>query len=275
MNTFFHILTFGIIALLYTHFTIQNTAPDDISIFEASNESNERIQKICDNKHVLIFLRELETNKDDFCITTDADEPTTLHINDAKRVFEKSETPLLSTQNFVNLSTTNHKIISPPGSYFAGHNVMCGSKDAKTETLTHNYHRKFIEVVEGEIELRIVPFSKMANYQIDNNYMKYSFSSPSVLNQGELCIIPSGYLVNIPPNCFYNIRFICSYNYCVDYSYHSVVSLVSNLHHIAIYYMQQHNIQYVPDGIKTVDNTSKQLIPVEKKENDPETHKTQ
>jgi hypothetical protein len=39
--------------------------------------------------------------------------------------------------------------------------------------------------------------------------------------------------------------------------------------------MQQHNIQYLPDGIKAVDDTSKQLIPVEKKEDDPENHKTQ
>ena len=263
MNTFLHILIFGVIALLYTHFTIQNATSDEINIYEVDNESNHRIQTICDSKQALVFLRDLDRIDDDFCIETDTTGSAMIDIRDAKSLFAQTKEPICSIQNFVSVNSSNHKLVAPPASIFAGYNILCGSKDAKTPTLTHNYYRKFIHVQDGEIELHISPFSNSAGYYIEPDYANYTFSAPIEMPEGQSCVVPSGYLISIPPNCFYTVRFICDYNYCVDYSYHSLVSLVSNLHHIGIFYMQQQKIQYIPDWVKPARTTSKALVPLD------------
>lgn len=249
MNYIIHIFLFIIIFLFYIHFYNQNTYSNSLQIYELDYNNNYDLQKICDLKQPTIFKYNLNsiTNFDINILFDNSNS-----IVPIKQISEfLIENNTISTQNFVNIEDDSYIDIEPPSSFFVGHNILCGSKNTHTKSLIHNYHRKFIYVDSGKIEINIIPFNSSPNNKIINNYEHYEFFVKQDLSDiGEKCVINKNHIINIPPNCLYSIKFIEDYNICVDYSFHSIVSYISNIHKQLLYLIQQNNIQNTPNNIK-------------------------
>lgn len=253
MNYILHFFLFVIIFVLYINFYRQNSHCDISQIYELEYVNNHSLQTNCELNQPAVFefyMDPIEETNNTIIIqnTTNND---SVALQDLPTYLKSQTIPVFSTQNFISSINESYIDIQPPTSFFAGHNIICGSQNATTKSYIHNYYRKFLYISEGSIEITFATYNKTPKNKIKSDFVNYEFCiEQDISDIGESCIVEKGHVVYIPANCVYSMKFLQDSNICVDYSFHSFVSGISNAHKQAIYWMQQYNVYETPNELK-------------------------
>ena len=253
MNYIIHFFLFIVIFILYINFHKQNNYNDISQIYELEYVNNHSLQSSCDVNQPAIFEYYIEPIQESNTLLFHNSDSSDISVEykDLSAFLKSKTTPVISTQNFIDTNNDSHNAIQPPLSYFVGHNIICGSRNAVSKSFIHNYYRKFLYVSEGSIEVNILSYNHTPNNAMKNDFVNYEFSiDQNISNIGKKCVIEKGNVIFIPPNCVYSIEFLDSSNICIDFSFHSLISILSNIHKQVIYFMQQSNISKTPSELK-------------------------
>ena len=253
MNYIIHFFLFFVIFILYINFYKQNNYNNISQIYELEYVNNHSLQSSCDVNQPAIFEYYIEPIEESNAITFQNSDSSDISVDykDVSTFLQTTTTPVISTQNFIDTYNDSHIAIQPPLSYFVGHNILCGSQNSISKSFIHNYYRKFLYVSEGSIEITILSYNKAPNNAIKTDFVNYEFFiEQDISNIGETCVIEKGHIIYIPSNCVYSIKFLDTSNICIDFSFHSFISMLSNAHKQIIYIMQQSNISKTPSELK-------------------------
>lgn len=268
-SSIIHFFLFLAVLIIYIHFYNQNLYPENLDIYELEFINNHSLQKTCDLKKPFIFDYPGEpfVSEESIVFTSSSNG----NMNDASNASANISVPYSQLDSF--LSSTNNSSSSnyvdfnhsfansflPPSSVFAGYNVLCGSDGVCTKTFLHNYYRKFIYVETGSVEIYFLSHKQSISPKIISDFVKYEFSSNTdiISLATEKCTLQTGNIIYIPSNCLYCIVYKDKSNICIDMSYHSMVSFISNIHKIGLYYIQQSNILQTPTNIKKYEVSTK------------------
>ena len=261
-SSIIHFFLFLAVFIIYIHFHNQNSYPDNLDI---------TLQKTCDLKKPFLFEYIGEpflsqdsvlftgSNHTDSHASTDADN---VSVPFSQLSSFLSSTNNSSSSNYIETDNLLYNSFSPPSSTFAGYNVLCGSQDVCSKVFTHNYYRKFIYVETGSVEIYFLSHQQSISSKIISDYVNFEFSSDSNILSlaSEKCTVQAGNIVYIPSNCLYCIVYKDKSNICIDMSYHSIISFLSNIHKIGLYYIQQSNILQTPSNIKKYEPSAPAVL---------------
>ena len=274
-SSIIHFFLFLAVLIIYIHFYNQNLYPENLDIYELEFINNHSLQKTCDLKKPFIFDYPGEpfVSEESIVFTSSSNG----NMNDATNASNASNasadisvpysqldsflssTNNSSSSNYVDFNHSFANSFLPPSSVFAGYNVLCGSDGVCTKTFLHNYYRKFIYVETGSVEIYFLSHKQSISPKIISDFVKYEFSSNTdiISLATEKCTLQTGNIIYIPSNCLYCIVYKDKSNICIDMSYHSMVSFISNIHKIGLYYIQQSNILQTPTNIKKYEVSTK------------------
>lgn len=268
-SSIIHFFLFLAVLIIYIHFYNQNLYPENLDIYELEFINNHSLQKTCDLKKPFIFDYPGEpfVSEESIVFTSSSNG----NMNDASNASADISVPYSQLDSFLsstnNCSSSNYVDFNhsfansflPPSSVFAGYNVLCGSDGVCTKTFLHNYYRKFIYVETGSVEIYFLSHKQSISPKIISDFVKYEFSSNTdiISLAAEKCTLQTGNIIYIPSNCLYCIVYKDKSNICIDMSYHSMVSFISNIHKIGLYYIQQSNILQTPTNIKKYEVSTK------------------
>jgi hypothetical protein len=263
-SSIIHFFLFLAVFIIYIHFHNQNSYPDNLDIYELEFINNHTLQKTCDLKKPFLFeyVGEPFLSQDSVLFTGSNTDADNVSVPFSQLSSFLSSTNNSSSSNYIETDNLLYNSFSPPSSTFAGYNVLCGSQDVCSKVFTHNYYRKFIYVETGSVEIYFLSHQQSISPKIISDYVNFEFSSDSNILSlaSEKCTVQAGNIVYIPSNCLYCIVYKDKSNICIDMSYHSIISFLSNIHKIGLYYIQQSNILQTPSNIKKYEPSAPAVL---------------
>lgn len=245
MNILLHFFIIIIITIFYFNIYEQNKKISTIEVYENDYTNNNDLQKICKKDPIISYMNDVyinpidpslninlfNNNDDSFIIIPYETLNASLQYNKTNKYYTKN--------NFLYGEPEFSKYIKPSSCFFSNLEIMGGSQNTKTNNYIHNYYRKFLYISEGQVTIHIKPHE---NETINADYINYIFNVNDISTKYIEFTIYQGQMLYIPPNTIYKITYNDS-SILHNYSYHSISSFLSNIHHICLYYLQQTNTE--------------------------------
>ena len=261
MHTLFHIILIFFSILLYFHISKHIDyihASDNNNSFFIEYKNNRELQQLCDKDKILIFdspcnlvyngIVHLSNSYDDETIEVPYDAFIKLMYCKKKSYYFSNNTPILYEHQ--ELSSYIHNPISVNQQCF----LLGGPCGYSTPHLFHTFHRKFLFVASGSIQLKLQPLKPYHN--IDTNIKNLHYSVGNVEPYDDENIdLKSGQIVFIPHNYIYKMIYCEDVNVVYDLTCHSISSLSANLKDIILHKIQTRNV-----SIKNFDIDADEMI---------------
>jgi len=250
MNTILHFFIIFIIIIFYFNIYEQNKSITSIEIYENDYTNNNELQKICKTDPIISNMNDLYIQPVDLSFN--------INLNDSKdksniiipyeslniSLQQNKKNEYYTQHNFIYGEPEFSRFIKPPSCFFANLEILGGSSNAFTSCVTHNYYRRFLYVESGNISIHIKP---RKDETVNPDYVNYIFNvtdtdTDTVNDSFTDFTISRGQMLYIPPNTIYKIVYN-EPSILHKYSYHSISSILSNLNHICLYYIQTTNTE--------------------------------
>ena len=209
MHTFYAIILFILILILYSQIIFQLKKGDDLEIYETDFTSNKDLNDSANLKQPFIFLfseydnnlkhislNQLITDYGSFDVfvkdKTDyhADKPSqrivltlnaasTLIKTDAdSKYFSDSNQYIIEETGIQKYYNQFDKYLKPFFSVFSKYDVLFGAVGATTPLTYHTYERRYLYVTSGKLSVKMTPWRSNKYAIINKNYKEYEFTSP-------------------------------------------------------------------------------------------------
>lgn len=248
MHTLFHIILIFLSILLYFHILkhidyIQVTDTNNSFFIEYNN--NKQLQQLCDKDKILVFdspcnvlyngIIHLSNTDDDETIEVPYDAFTKLMYCKKKSYYFSNNTPIFFEHQ--ELSSYIHNPISVNQQCF----LLGGPCGYSTPYLFHTFHRKFLFVASGSIQLKLQPLRPHHDVDINIKNLQYSVGNVDTSDDETIDLTP-GQIVFIPHNYVYKMMYCEPVNVVYDLTCHSISSLCVNLKDIILHKIQARNV---------------------------------
>jgi len=270
MDTLVNVVIFVIVLILYIHITAQFKKSEDLEIYEMDYVNNQQLNETCDLRQPVLF--ELNTIEPDLFYNVEIDD--NVNIKD-RNDFETGDFITMPYSNADTLIKTDPKsrfysednidvvynkiadeYLKPHLNLVTKHDIMFGSKGARTALKYHTGSRKFICVNTGKITVKMTPWKSRKYLHNISDYEHYEFRSPidvwdpqpKYLNDYEKVKflefdVDNGYVLYIPPYWFYSIKYFDEYTQLSEYNYNTAINCLANTNKYCMYYLQQSNLK--------------------------------
>lgn len=261
MHTLFHIILIFFSILLY--FNILKhidyiDAVDTHNSFVIEYNNNRELQQLCDKDKILVFdspcnivyngIIHLSNSDDDETVEVPYDAFTKLMYCNKKSYYFSNKTPIFSEHQ--ELSSYIHNPISVNQQCF----LLGGPCGYSTPYLFHTFHRKFLFLVSGSIQLKLQPLKSHHNIDTNIKNLHYSVGNVETSDDENIDLKP-GQIVFIPHNYIYKMIYCEPVNVVYDLNCHSISSLCANLKDIILHKIQTRNV-----SIKNFDIVADEMI---------------
>lgn len=275
MHTFYAIVIFIIIVILYSQLVFQLKKGDDLEIFETDFTTNAELNKSTLLKQPFIFrFSEFDSSLKNVNITQDygSFDVVVKDINDYYNdkpgnksigLSLNAANALISTDPDAKFySDTNQYFIEETGvkkyyqnldKYLQPHFCVFSKYDvgfgAGSPLLYHTYERRFLYVSAGSIRVKMCPWRSSKYIVINKNYNTYEFSSPlNAWSPQDIYLnsynkikfiefsVPAGSILYVPPFWFYSCKYEDTNTYVHSFNYGSPMNLVANAGNLLNYY---------------------------------------
>lgn len=281
MHTFYAILIFIIIVILYSQLMFQLKKGDELEIFETDYTTNAELNTSTYLKQPFIFrfseydnaLKYVDLEKDygSFDVTVKdlndyyTDKPDikgiTLSLNAASALIATDpDAKFYSDANQYFIEETGlkkyyqnlDKYLQPHFSVFSKYDVGFGSG---TPLLYHTYERRYIYVSSGSMRVKMCPWRSSKYIVINKNYNTYEFSSPlNVWAPQDVYLnsynkikfleftVPAGSVLYVPAFWFYSCKNESGTKaHTLDYG--SPMNLMANAMNLGNYYWNKYGVK--------------------------------
>ena len=275
MHTFYAILVFIIVVILYSQLIFQLKKGDDLEIFETDYVTNAELNKNAMLKQPFIFdfskfdstLQHVDVKQDygsfdvtikdtnDYYNDKPGNKSIVLSLNAASALISTDpDAKFYSDANQYFIEETGikkyyqnlDKYLQPHFSVFSKYDIAFGSG---SPLLYHTYERRFLYVSSGSMRVKMCPWRSSKYIVINKNYESYEFSSPlNVWSPQDIYLnsynkikfleftVPAGSVLYIPPYWFYSCKYEDSNTYVHSFNYGSPMNLVANAGNLIHYY---------------------------------------
>lgn len=288
MHTFYAILVFIIIVILYSQLVFQLKKGDDLEIFETDFITNADLNKSALLKQPFIFafsnfdssLKHVDIvndygsfdvtvkDKNDYYNDKPGNKSITLSLNAANALIATDpDAKFYSDSNSYFIEETGlkkyyqnlDKYLQPHFNVFSKYDVGFG---AGSPLIYHTYERRYMYVASGSMRVKMCPWRSSKYIVINKDYAGYEFSSPlNVWSPQDVYInsynkikfleftVPAGSVLYVPPYWFYSCKYEDSNTYVHSFNYGSPMNLVANLGNLFNHYW----LIFGPDSPKEND----------------------
>lgn len=248
MHILFHIILIFCCIILYFHILkhIDYIDTEDIhNSFFIEYQNNRELQQLCDKDKILIFdspcnieyngIIHLSNSDDDEVVEVPYDAFIKLMYCNKDSYYFSNITPIYS----------EHKELSQLLHLPFSLNNLCvllgGQSGYNTPDLVHSFHRKFLFVSKGSIQVLLQPLTQEHNIHTDIKHLHYNVDNVDT-SKYEIIELNSGQIVFIPHNYIYKIMYREPVNIVYDLTCHSISSLCVNLKDIILHKIQSQNV---------------------------------
>jgi hypothetical protein len=289
MHTFYAIVIFIIVVILYSQLVFQLKKGDDLEIFETDYTTNAEINKSALLKQPFVFafsdfdssLKHVNivndygsfdvTIKDvnDYYNDKPGNKSITLSLNAANALVSTDPDAKFysdANQNFIE-ETGLKKYYQNLDKYFQPHFSVFSKYDfgfgAGTSLLYHTYESRYLYVTSGSMRIKMCPWRSSKYIVINKDYRSYEFSSPlnawkpqdvysNSYNKIKFLefVVPAGSVLFIPPFWFYSCKYEDSNTYVHSFSYGSPMNLLANAGNLFNYYWLIFGPDYKEDAVQ-------------------------
>lgn len=275
MHTFYAIIIFIIVVILYSQLVFQLKKGDDLEIFETDYTTNADLNKSALLKQPFIFafsnfdstLKHIDIVNDygsfdvfikdvnDYYNDKPGNKRITMSLNAASALTATDpDAKFYSDSNGYFIEETGlkkyyqnlDKYLEPHFSVFSKYDVGFG---AGTPLLYHTYERRYLYVVSGSMRVKMCPWRSSKYIIINKDYGTYEFSSPmNVWSPQDVYAnsynkikfleftVPTGSVLYVPPFWFYSCKYEDSNTYVHSLNYGSPMNLLANAGNLFNYY---------------------------------------
>lgn len=171
-------------------------------------------------------------------------------------ISESNSDAIEENKELYNVFFNANPYLKPDFTIQTKYDILVGSSNAYTPLKYHTNYRHFISVITGKLHVKMTPWKSSKYLNPVKDMENYEFRSPyDVWNPNEkhksitekikfveFDIYPN-YCLYVPPYWWYSIKYSNDNdNFACGITYNSIMSTLSNLPDIILYYMQQHNI---------------------------------
>jgi len=209
MHTFYAIVVFLLMLILYSQIIFQLKKGDDLEIYETDFTTNRELNDSANLKQPFIFsfsnydnnlkmisLNQLITDYGSFDVFVKdnrdyyADKPcnsivltltasTVLMKTDSdSKYYSDSNQYFIEETGIQKYYNQFDKYLKPFLSVFSKYDVIFGSVGATTPLIYHTYERRYLYVTSGKLLVKMTPWRSTKYAVINKNYKEYEFSSP-------------------------------------------------------------------------------------------------
>jgi len=245
MNIFLHIIIIIIISIFYINIYEQNKRVDEINVYENEFVSNNELQLICKKDTIITEVSDIYVNPftdpslNVNLINSQDNSIIPIPLDSLNITLDQDKTSKYYTNNNNITASPEFSVhVKPKHCFFSNVELCGGSQNYETSCITHNYYRKFLYINNGNVTVYVKPLN---DAPIKPDYVNYTFNVDcDDKDKFTSFDVVAGHLIYIPPNCIYKIKYNQS-SVIHDYSYHSICSVLSNIHHNLLYFVQQSN----------------------------------
>lgn len=250
MHTLFHIILIFLCVVMYFNILkhmdyIHNENTHDNNSFVIEYQNNRELQYLCDKDKVLIFDSPYHIDYDGIINLSNTSDNEVIKVpfnafiklqkckNDL--YYFSNSTPILDEH--IELS---NRIINPLSIHKKCH-LLGGPQGYITPVFFHNFHRKFLYVSSGSIQISIQPLNSTHIIDKDIATLQYSVGNCDI-SDNETIFLNSGQIIFIPHNYIYNIEYREPVNVVYDITCHSISSFCLNIKDILLNSIQKNNV---------------------------------
>jgi hypothetical protein len=275
MHTFYAIVVFIIVVILYSQLVFQLKKGDDLEIFETDYTTNADLNKSTLLKQPFIFafsdfdssLKHIDIvndygsfdviikDKNDYYADKPGNKSISMSLNAANalvatdpdaKFYSDSNSHFIEDTGLKKYYQNLDKYLEPHFNVFSKYDVGFGGG---TPLLYHTYERRYLYVVSGSMRVKMCPWRSSKYIVINKNYESYEFSSPlNVWTPQDVYAnsynkikfleftVPSGSVLYVPPFWFYSCKYEDSNTYVHSFNYGSPMNLLANAGNLFNYY---------------------------------------
>lgn len=294
MNWWTSIILFFVILFFYVHIQQQWKKGEDLEIYEYEFQNPKELQDTCQWKQPILFemefpkpygfsqlpqlqmadvreIRHLSSQSPNIeLIDLTAESARGLLDTDTKSVFYsyRNSTAVKEHPEWNAWFRTWEPLLKPPFCMSSEYDVWYGSRKTTTITMTHHESHTYLylppETNPAAIRVKMTPPKSEVFLETKRDYVSYEFWSPVDLfhpHDRMKCLdflMKPGFVLYIPPYWFYSIEFQDKKNEVCMVKYTTGANFLANAKHIALYHLQQQNIE--EKWWKPLQNTELPLI---------------
>lgn len=250
------ILVFAIVLLFYIHIQFHWKTSNDIDVAHIEVPQKDTLETIADLRQPFIFNQNTESN---LLITPRTD--SVLMIKDGKEVEvpHKAMLSTLKTEPYLAYLRENDGVFNsdlknlniylrPFMTCSTHHDILFGSKSVTTSLQHKLNYRNYLYVLDGDIEIKLVPPKYSNLLDGDNKYQsKIDIWNQDLTKHIETILIPlkKGDLIFIPAYWWYSIKFNEDDPGCIaTFSYRTFMNTLAIAPQLAIGFLQENNVNY-------------------------------
>lgn len=277
MHTLFHIILIFCCIILYFHILKHidyiDTEYTNNSFF-IEYQNNRELQQMCDKDKILIFDSPCDIDYNGIIHLSNSNDDEVIEVPyDAfiKLMYYKKESYYFSNTTPI---SSEHKELSDLLHIPFSLNNQCvllgGQNGYSTPNLVHSFHRKFLFVSKGSIQLLLQPLTQEHHIHTNIKHLHYSVDNADT-SKYEIIDLNVGQIVFIPHNYIYKMIYCEPVNIVYDLTSHSISSLCVNLKDIILHKIQSRNVCIKDADIDTVvDETGSSQSDIEPNKGDLE-----
>jgi hypothetical protein len=235
-------------------------------------QNNRELQLLCDKDKILIFdspcnieyngIIHLSNSDDDEVIEVPYDAFIKLMYCNKGSYYFSNTTPIYSEHKELS------ELLHIPFSLNNRCVLLGGQSGYNTPDLVNSFHRKFLFISKGSIQVLLQPLTQEHNIHTDIKHLHYSVDNVDT-SKYEQVELKSGQIVFIPHNYIYKIMYCEPVNIVYDLTCHSISSLCVNLKDIILHKIQSQNVYIKDVDIDTeIDETGSSTSVIEPNKDD-------
>jgi hypothetical protein len=260
------IIIFLIMLLLYFHLQFHWKTSNELDIAHISVPDKDTLETIADLRQP--FIMDRESNSE----ITNIEKGLTnkLNIMRNNKILEVPHKILLSTLNTEAVLSLNNQKFLKETDYFETdkkckelsiylkpfmtcstyHDILFGSKGITTTLKRHINYRNFLYVLDGDIEIKLVPpkFSHYLEGDSNDESKLNVWEREKMLNSSNIdtILVPlkKGSLIYLPAYWWYSVRFSSGIGALALFSYRTFVNTLAILPQLGIKFIQDSNTSY-------------------------------
>jgi len=288
---FVSFIIFIIVLFLYLHITSEWKQSQDLEIYEMDFESNGQLQEVCNVKQPVLFEFKsvspqffekmrveyfLEKNGvqdvnvkdiDDYVKLTSVDSIVVPFQTAHSLLKSDPRSHLILDDNADFIEDCSHltdyraldTYLKPPMSVRTKYDFCMGSEKSYTPLKYHNHSRHYCIVSQGKIHVKMTPWKSSKYMNATHDYENYEFFSninPWKNMESEKIKfvefdVHEGDVLYVPPYWWYSYQYTSYDTVVCTATYNTLMNMVANAKHWALYFFQQQNIQQ--KTLKTLD----------------------
>jgi len=302
---------FCIVLFFYLHIQFHLKKGNDLEIFEVDQVSKDRMEEICDFRQPVLFdleedqytiskntrkdvllekypvfeIKIRENNSDNLYVPLQLSKAVKLFKDDkTANYFSENNSDFLLETGIVKMIEQFDEFLRPVFVSQCLYDILIASENTTTPFRYHVNYRNYYMVTQGSMQIKLSPPKSDKYLYCENDYENFEFKSPvnpwkpqkrfqddfDKIKCLDVTLVP-GKCFCIPAYWWYSFKF-SSNTSVTSLCYRTYMNTISILPQIAMYYLQNQNVQH--QVLKKMNITNaKDITPLSNEDNDNDKNK--